>query len=189
MGFSRQECLSGLSFPSPADLPDLGFKLSLLHCRWTLYHLSHQESPICMYICLCIFRPFKQDMNMNLSKLQEVGRDRESMGLQRVRHDWMIEQQKQQLSVYLSVCLSVSLSILLVLILWRPLRQDPFLSLCRSLYTEAAGRAASLIFLLHHSVLSYCGQQGPCGSTQKASRLGSSQRDDTAGGSASQDVF
>ena len=189
MGFSRQECLSGLSFPSPADLPDLGFKLSLLHCRWTLYQLSHQESPICMYICLCIFRPFKQDMNMNLSKLQEVGRDRESMGLQRVRHDWMIEQQKQQLSVYLSVCLSVSLSILLVLILWRPLRQDPFLSLCRSLYTEAARRAASFIFLLHHSVLSYCGQQGPCGSTQKASRLGSSQRDDTAGGSASQDVF
>ena len=46
-------------------------------------------------------------MNMNLGRLQEVVRDRESMGLQRVRHDWMIEQQKQQLYVYLSVCFSL----------------------------------------------------------------------------------
>ena len=38
MGFPRQECWSGLPFPSPGDLPDPG----LLHCRQTLHHLSHQ---------------------------------------------------------------------------------------------------------------------------------------------------
>ena len=41
MEFSRQEYWSGLPFPSPGDLPDP----SLLHCRQTLYHLSHQGSP------------------------------------------------------------------------------------------------------------------------------------------------
>ena len=40
MGFSRQEYWSGLPFPPPGDIPDLG----LLHCRQTLYHLSHQGS-------------------------------------------------------------------------------------------------------------------------------------------------
>ena len=40
-------------------------------------------------------------MDMNLGKLGEMVRDREawraqSMGLQRVRHDWAIEQQQQQ---------------------------------------------------------------------------------------------
>jgi len=74
MGFSRQECWSGLPFPSPGDLPDSGIKRAsltspgklntrvgchallqgifptqglspgLLHCRWILYPLSHQES-------------------------------------------------------------------------------------------------------------------------------------------------
>ena len=41
MGFSRQEYWSGLPFPPPGDLPDLGIKPSLpnlLHCRQILYH-------------------------------------------------------------------------------------------------------------------------------------------------------
>ena len=38
MGFSRQESWSGLSFPSPGDLPDPGIKPSLLHFRQILYH-------------------------------------------------------------------------------------------------------------------------------------------------------
>ena len=46
MGFSRQEYLSGLPFPSPGDLPDLGIEPCLLHCRQILYLLSHQESPV-----------------------------------------------------------------------------------------------------------------------------------------------
>ena len=36
LGFSRQEYWSGLSFPSPGDLPDLGIKLtSLISPAWT----------------------------------------------------------------------------------------------------------------------------------------------------------
>ena len=42
VGCSRQEYRSGLPFPSPEDLPDTGSNPCLLHCRWTLYHLSHQ---------------------------------------------------------------------------------------------------------------------------------------------------
>ena len=45
MGFSRQECWSGLPFPSPGDLPYPGAEPILLNCRQTLYHLSHQGSP------------------------------------------------------------------------------------------------------------------------------------------------
>ena len=44
MGFSRQEYWSGLPCPFPRDLPDPGIKPCLfghLHCRQTLYHLSH----------------------------------------------------------------------------------------------------------------------------------------------------
>ena len=37
MGFSRQECCSGLPFPSPGDLPDPGSNPGLLHCRQILY--------------------------------------------------------------------------------------------------------------------------------------------------------
>ena len=49
MGFSRQECCSGLPFPSPGEKEDLqgifltqGSNPGLLHCRQMLYHLSHQ---------------------------------------------------------------------------------------------------------------------------------------------------
>ena len=44
MEFSKQESWSGLPFLSPRDLPDQGLNLSLLHCRWILYRLSHQGS-------------------------------------------------------------------------------------------------------------------------------------------------
>ena len=46
-GFSRQECWSGLPFPSPGDLPNPGSQESnpdLPHCGQTLYRLSHQGS-------------------------------------------------------------------------------------------------------------------------------------------------
>ena len=32
--FPEQESWSGLSFPSPGDLPDPGIEPCLLHCRW-----------------------------------------------------------------------------------------------------------------------------------------------------------
>ena len=41
MEFCRPEYWSGKLFPSPGDLPNPG----LLHCRWTLYQLSHKGSP------------------------------------------------------------------------------------------------------------------------------------------------
>ena len=44
MGFSRQECWSGLPFPSPGDLPTQDSNLGLPHCRRMLYRLSHQGS-------------------------------------------------------------------------------------------------------------------------------------------------
>ena len=44
MEFSRQEYWSGLPFTPPGDLPNPGIEPGLLHCRQTLYCLSHQES-------------------------------------------------------------------------------------------------------------------------------------------------
>ena len=49
MAFSRQEYWSGLPFPSPGNLPNLGIKpLSLVSCtdRQVLYHLCHLGSPV-----------------------------------------------------------------------------------------------------------------------------------------------
>ena len=46
MGFSRQECWSGLPFPSARDLPDPGIEPGLLHCRQMLYHLHYQGNPL-----------------------------------------------------------------------------------------------------------------------------------------------
>ena len=41
MGFSRQECWSGLPFPTPGDLPTQGLKLCLWHpLRWQANSLS-----------------------------------------------------------------------------------------------------------------------------------------------------
>ena len=49
MGFSRQEYRSGLPFPTPGDLPDLGIE-PMSHCvssigRWVLYHYCHLRYP------------------------------------------------------------------------------------------------------------------------------------------------
>ena len=42
--FSRQEYWSGLPFPSPGDLPNLGNEPGIPHYRQMLYRLSHQGS-------------------------------------------------------------------------------------------------------------------------------------------------
>ena len=44
MGFSRQDCWSGLPCPPPGDLPDPGSNLLLLHCRWILYCRATREA-------------------------------------------------------------------------------------------------------------------------------------------------
>ena len=46
MGFSRQEYWSGLPLPSPEDLSDPAIEPGVPHGRQTLYHLSHQGSPL-----------------------------------------------------------------------------------------------------------------------------------------------
>ena len=45
MGFSRQEYWSGLPYPSPGDLPNLGIEPGLLNYRQILYSLSYEGSP------------------------------------------------------------------------------------------------------------------------------------------------
>ena len=54
MEFSKQEYWSGLSFLPPKDLPDPGFKPACICCigRWILYGLSHQGSPLSIYLIL-----------------------------------------------------------------------------------------------------------------------------------------
>ena len=50
MEFSRQECWSGLLFPSPGHLPDPGIELISFVSpafigKWVLYQLSHLGNP------------------------------------------------------------------------------------------------------------------------------------------------
>ena len=53
MEFPRQEYWRGLPFPSLGDLPNPG----LLHCRQTLYRLSHQGSPKIIFHLTLILKP------------------------------------------------------------------------------------------------------------------------------------
>ena len=52
MGFSRQECWSGLPFPSPGDLPDTGIEPGSSALQADTYRLSHQGSPSLDYLYL-----------------------------------------------------------------------------------------------------------------------------------------
>ena len=45
-GFTKQEYWSELPWPPPGDRPNPGSNPGLPHCRWILYHLSHQGSPL-----------------------------------------------------------------------------------------------------------------------------------------------
>ena len=98
MEFSRQEYWTGLPFPSPGDLPHPGINLHLLHCRQTLYHLSHQgrRHLICKsrlfgkgpdpgkdwrqkekgWWRMRWLNSITNSMDMNLSKLQQTVEDR-----------------------------------------------------------------------------------------------------------------
>ena len=50
MEFSRQQYWSALSCPLQGMLPTQGLNLGLLNCRWTLYYLRHQGSPLAIQI-------------------------------------------------------------------------------------------------------------------------------------------
>ena len=45
-GFSRQEYWNGFPSPPPGDLLKPGINSGVLNCRWILYHLSRQGSPL-----------------------------------------------------------------------------------------------------------------------------------------------
>ena len=49
MGFSSQEYWSGLLIPSQGIFPTQASNPGLMHCRQTLYHLSHKGSPFLEY--------------------------------------------------------------------------------------------------------------------------------------------
>ena len=54
MGFPRQECWSGLPFPSLGDLPHLGLNPDLLHQQVSSLPLRHRGSPFCSITRLLI---------------------------------------------------------------------------------------------------------------------------------------
>jgi len=71
-GILQARILSGQPFPSPGYLPDSG----LLHCRQSLYHLSHQGSPI--EAGCSVKAPL--EMNLGSPVYQQVNRRPESVG-------------------------------------------------------------------------------------------------------------
>ena len=54
MGFPRQECWSGLPFPSPGDLPNPGIETASPAVQVDSLPLSHLGSPDSYYYLLCI---------------------------------------------------------------------------------------------------------------------------------------
>ena len=50
--FFKQEYWIGLPSLLQWIFLTQGFNLGLLHCRWILCHLSHQGSPVCVYVYL-----------------------------------------------------------------------------------------------------------------------------------------
>ena len=50
MEFSRQEYWSALPHPLRGMFPIRGWNLGLRHCRWTLYYLMHQGSPLAIQV-------------------------------------------------------------------------------------------------------------------------------------------
>ena len=49
-GILQAKILEWGAISSPGDLPDPGIKPRLLHCKQILYHLSHQERQLIIYI-------------------------------------------------------------------------------------------------------------------------------------------
>ena len=83
MGFSRQEYWSGLPFPSPGDLPDPGIEPRSPS-------LQADALPYAYIFYSCIF---SIDYELNPVLCWWTGKlgGLQSMGSQRVRHDWVTE--------------------------------------------------------------------------------------------------
>ena len=61
-GISKQEHWSGLLFPSPGDLPDVGSNPRLLHCQWIIYRWTSRETPSRSW---AVFLPFMSPSSLN----------------------------------------------------------------------------------------------------------------------------
>ena len=98
MGFSRQEYWNRLLFPSPGDLPNPGIEPGSLALQWILYNCATWEAPVVgltdhknnANTC----RWLEKEMATHSSTLawkipwmEDPGR-LQSIGLQRVGHDW-----------------------------------------------------------------------------------------------------
>ena len=85
MGFSRQEYWSGLPFPSPGDLPDLGNKLVSPALQVDSLPVNHQGSPTWQivgikYILILFLSPqsFKDKRLVNVKILYRLAKGEES---------------------------------------------------------------------------------------------------------------
>ena len=65
----------GCYFLFPGIFPTQGLNLCLLHCRWILYPMSHQGSPIvkcvCVCVCVCVFPWRKGLTRARMSEAQQ----------------------------------------------------------------------------------------------------------------------
>ena len=97
VGFSRQECRSGLPFPSPGDLPDSGIEPGSPALQadalpaWTTkcklhknlneninFGVCYLQSTAYAQINMDRYNTFTDAIDMNLGKCQEMERDREA---------------------------------------------------------------------------------------------------------------
>ena len=105
LGFSRQEHWSGLPFPSTGDLPDPGIEPrspalqadSCVYIEWT-FHLTYTAIKrksknqllivsLNFFLCLITMAPHSSTLAWKIPWTEECSR-LQSMGSQRVRHDW-----------------------------------------------------------------------------------------------------
>ena len=68
-GISWQEYWSGQPFPSPGVFPTQGLNLGFLHCKQSLFHLSHQRSPRALLLVINMYKSAKQPQDLTASYL------------------------------------------------------------------------------------------------------------------------
>ena len=64
-GILQARYWSGLPCPPPGNLPNPGIDPGVLHCRWILYHLSHQGNPRILEWVFLFPRGTSQPRNQN----------------------------------------------------------------------------------------------------------------------------
>ena len=88
MEFFRQESLSVSPFP-PGIFLTQGLSLGLLHCRWILYHLSHQGSLIHRFYLAPVHRSWDFGINVIGRKMREESTLGRLSWKNSVRSEWL----------------------------------------------------------------------------------------------------